>query len=411
MSLSGPLKGISMLTVNQAVATLDEFIIFFDDHKPVGRHYPWSSEEDAELRRVWGRMAKAQAAARVSAVTRQATGDPKAGRSANAIASRAQQLGLGAYNGEPDEMCLIAAARWCNLPYSLLFDNARTGKLAATKRGKQRYVRLTDLAAWYGDYKDRLEGLLVVMGQFDYWETISKREAMALTGLAETHIARYLSAGVITAWKLPDLSQGERGDWRVSRSSAEAFVRARAEGQLKAMLDANPAYVAIRNKMTAEVRGLRHAGRLMQRDPLTTPKSLYHEGCFTIAQVASHTGLSAQVVYKAIEHGQVKAEAVIDGGRPRYALKPQEARRYATWVKTREQAAKRWHDRRHQAIAEAGLLTVRDLAARWGVSEMNVHSWTHQGLKGAKLRYRAWGRYKVFERTDVEEFEKLAGLV
>ncbi len=70
-----------------------------------------------------------------------------------------------------------------------------------------------------------------ILNALDEVTTVSKREAMALTGLSETHLTRYLQAGVITAWKLPSLTgPHSRGEWLVLRQSAEAVFLSKSMG-------------------------------------------------------------------------------------------------------------------------------------------------------------------------------------
>ena len=396
-----------MLALDQAIADFDSLLDWLevDDRQ---RHYTWSPAEDRELRQWWGKIPRKELADRITVILRRITGDHKAERSINAIACRAAALDLEMYNGEPGEMCLAAAAKWGEVPFEALWRAMRNGDLPTEKRGKQRYVSEQNLSAWLVAYRDRQEAQGEILNGLEGLDVISKQEAMALAGLSETHITRYLQTGVIKAWKLPDLSCGTRGDWLVLRDSVEAFAQARAEGRLQELLDSQPDYVALRHKITQEIGEIRRAGRVAQRDPLTQPKSRYHPGCFTVVQVASHVGLSSQVIYEAIRNGQVEAREVISHGRPRYAIAPEEARRYATWVAQRGQAAKRWHDRRRRLITEAGLLTVKDLAERWQVSVSSVYDYVRYGLHGHTLRSRTWGRYRVFVVEDVEEFERVA---
>jgi DNA-binding phage protein len=276
------------------------------------------------------------------------------------------------------------------------------------RRGKKRYVKKRDWALWVLGRQAIIEAQSEMLEALEGQVTMTKQQAMERTGLRETHITRYIKAGVFRSWPIPYF-QADGKYWLVEAASVEAYLQARSEGRLAEYLDAHPAYVAVRKQMTKEVRTLRRQGRLGKRDPLTEPKSRYHPGCFTVAQVASHVGLSAQVVYKAIQNDQLKAHMVIRG-RPRYGIELSEARRYAAWVKNRDVAAKRWHDNRRKAIAEAGLLTVRELAARWGYTEAKVGAWCRRGYKGQRLASRRWGRYLVFEPEDVEEFERKCGL-
>lgn len=387
--------------VDQALADFDKVLDWLEI-EPEQRRYPWSAEEDQELKRWYGRVSRGELAAKVTTVLRRVTGDPEAERTQNAVATRAQQMGLVAYGGSQHEVYLREAARQTGVDYKFIFDVVRSDELPTTKRGKQRYVSYHDLALWFVDFRERqlmqAEALDAIEGE----ETISKQEAMKLTGLSETHITRYLQTGIITAWQIPNLGGKTRnGEWRVQRVSAEAFVTARSEGRLQEVLNSNETYVALRNEITAEIRSLRHKGRLAKRDPLTTPESRYHPGCFTIKQVASHVGLSPQVLYEAIKAGNLTAVSVVRGGRPRYAIEPEEARRYAKWVKARDKAAVRWHDKRRRAIAAAGLLTVKDLTKRWGVSEATAIA----RLKQAGVPTRTWGRYLVVEQADIEAYE------
>lgn len=395
-----------MKTVDEAIAIVTNTPPWLSREERGQRRYNWSPAEDTVLRECYGRMPRPEIAKRVSAALQRVTGDLNATRSADAIANRAFQLGLERYTGEPGEMYLAYAARLAGIPYSIVHDAARSGALPTVRRGKQRYVTAGDWEVWLALYRNRQETEARALASITE-ETISKKEAMALTGLSETHITRYLQTGIIRSWKIPQGTQG-RGYWRVSQNSVEAFIQARAGGRLQELLDGNPAYVALRNGLTTQIRSLRRAGRLAQRDPLIIPKSKYHPGCFTVAQVASHAGLSAQVLYEAIKVGHLEARVVKRGGRPRYAIEPAEARRYAAYVRERDakRATVRWRDPRRREIAQEGLLTTADLARRWRVPASTVLRHIHQGLRGHKLPSRMWGRYRVFEPADVETFER-----
>ena len=388
--------------IDQAVADINDLMVWIAPEEPPGeRRYPWSAAQEAELRRYYGRVSRPELARRITKILRRETGDPQAERSVVAMTIRANHLGLQAYSGEADELHLRAAADFAEVGYYYLHEQAKAGKLPTIKRGKQRYVTRRDLANWLVAYRERQLAQGEVLNRLDGEDAVTKQEAMALTGLSETHIGRYLTSGVITAWKVPDLSHGRRGEWRVQRKSALAYVESKAEGNLQAILDENPAYVEIRDKITAEVRSIRQAGRVGRPDPLSEPKSSFFPGCFTVAQVASHAGLSAQSVYKAIEQGDLVAETAVVKGKRRYAVVLDEARRYARWVAEREHPVSRYHNKQQAQIAEAGLFSVKILAERWQVSEDMVLSYVHQG----GLPYRRWGRYFVFEREDVEAFE------
>lgn len=368
------------------------------------RRYSWHDEEDAVLRRWWGRISRPELARRVNAVLRKRTGDSGAERSVDAMYCRAIQLGLPAYNGEEDEMYLNWAAGVAEIPYNVVHKAARVGELVTQRKGKKRYVTAADWEVWLLSYREKEANRARVLASIDE-ETVSKQQAMRLTGLGETQITRYLQTGVIRAWKIPDMADGTRGEWRVSLTSVQELIQARAEGRLHEILDGNAAYRALRKKQTVMVRKLRHAGRVKQQDPLTEPMSRYHPGCFTVAQVASYVELTTRTVYEALKAGQLTAEVVRTGGRPRYGVRHEEAQRYATFVARMKKAGLSWHTRQERQIAEAGLLSVRALADRWNVGVETVRRWTRAGKNGHVLPGRRWGRYLVFEPEDVARFE------
>lgn len=350
-----------MSLVDEAIHQLDTALVWLALPQ-TNRRYNWHRQEDAVLREWWGRIPRPELAERVTQVLRQITGDSHAERNINACANRASQLALPAYNGESGEMCLKRASRESDVPYHVAHEAVEDGQLRVTKNGKQVYVSELDFSLWLVWYRERLlmqdEILNAVQGE----TILTKQEAMKLTGLCGTHMTRYLKTGVIEAWVLPGIKTGRPGEWLVSRTSAEVFMAARAEGRLRALLDQHPAYVTLRHRQTEEIKTLRREGRLQKGDPLTKPESRYHPGCFTVLQVAKALDLSTQAVHKAIAAGKVKAEVRLAGCRPRYGIAPDEARRYAADIRQQPGSAIRrdtWYLRQ---IAGAGLLTVRDLA-------------------------------------------------
>lgn len=305
-----------MSLVDEALCQLNTALVWLE--LPVqARRYDWSPLEDAALRRWWGRVPRSELAEMVSQVLRQATGDPTATRSANACSNRSQDLALPAYNGDAGEMSLKRACTLSETPYHVAHQAVKSGQLAAVRKGKQLYVTELNWSLWLVRYRERLLMQEEILNLVDDLEIITKQEAMRLANLCETHITRYLQDGVIQAWLLPGIKTGRPGEWLVDKTSVESFITARAEGRLSELLDRNPAYVARRSGLTQEVRALRRAGRLNKADPLTEPKSIYHPGCFTIRQVASHAGVSVQVVYEAIAGGSGDPG---DMARPTYAV-------------------------------------------------------------------------------------------
>jgi hypothetical protein len=196
-----------------------------------------------------------------------------------------------------------------------------------------------DLSHWLVAHREKLlaqEAMLEALGQS---EIISKQEAMILAGLGETHFTRYLHTGVIRGWKIPDLSAGVRGEWVVERQSVMAYIQARDEGRLAALLNDNPSYVALRRRLTVEIRVLRQAGRIEQA-----------------------------------------------------------------------RSAKKGYAKQRRGIAEAGLLTVRDLAGRWGVQEETVTGYVRSGRAGRRLVGQRRGHLLVFEPGEVKTFEVESGI-
>ncbi len=397
-----------MLSLAEPIIDLDT--LFTTLSLTRGHRYRWGRAETEELKRFWSRIPRAELAERISRILQRTTGDPNACRTISALAIRAEQLGLPAYNGEADEIHLKEAAGQAGVSFEHLWRETINGGLPSIRKGKKRYVTRQNLAIWILSHRARQEAQAEILEAIEGEDTITKKEAMALTGLSETQLTRYLQSGIIRAWKVPDLRRGDRGDWAVDRASVLVYMELKVRGELATLLDANPDYRTIRERITRQVRELRHAGKLGKRDPLKEPKSAYLPGCFTVAQVASHLGLSTQSLYEAISRGDLKACFVVQGGRKRYAITPEEARRYARWVRSREHAIREWNRQRQKITHEHGLLMTSDLARWYGYSPAAIHRWVRQGKGGHKLKGRNWGRYLVFERADVEAFEKATGL-
>ena len=383
--------------------------------KTVGREkghqrWDWSAAQEAELRRWYGRVNLETLGERVSAVLQRETGAPEAARTGVACQVRAFQYAITAYKGEADEMYLSEAVAQTDglICFSLLWRFVRDGSLQTRKEGKQRYISRSEFARWLVDYRELLlaqeEALEATEGL-----AISKQEGMILCGLGETHFVRYLKTGVIQAWRVP-FGLDQHGFWLVNRKSVLACCEARASGELRRYLDERKTYVVLRNRLTAEIRDLRRAGRVERRDPLTEPASKYHPDCFTVAQVASHVGLRTEGIYQAIRLERLRAVRVLSGGRWRYAIEPALARAFAVDVVEHPGSYKRYLPNQRRQIASAGLLTIADLAERWGRALHRVRYYARVGYRGRRLQGRLWGQHLVFEEGDVIEFETAAGL-
>lgn len=387
--------------VDEAIQQLDTALVWLEAPQ-ARKRYPWHRAEEDLLRRIYSRIPRAEVARQISALLQELTGDPSAERTPIACYVRFQVLAMKAYQGKPGELSLTRAARGAGVSYWIVARAFADGELPGTRKGKQVYVTERAFALWLVEYRERVLAQGEILNALEGTVLLSKQEAMKLLKLAETHLTRYLQTGVLRGWQLPGIKAGRPGEWLVSRESAETLLAARSEGRLRSVLDQNPAYVALRKEMSTQIRDLRRAGRLEKRDPLAEPKSQYHPGCFTVAQVASHTGVSAQVIYQAIANGKVRAESRVIGGRARYAIRPEEARRFAAEVEAQPDEAARRDTNYLRQIAEAGLLTVRDLARRWEMPEHRVL----RRVKQSGIMNRKWGRYLVFESAVIEAFEE-----
>ena len=323
------------MILDEALDRLDHWRVWLDFKTGSGKRYRWSPEEDAVLRQWFGRESRAVCAGRVTAVLRERTGDETAGRTRDAVAIRARQIGVPVYQGEVDEMSLRQASRWGEVSYNLLHQAARVGELPSVRRGKGRYVREMDLSHWLVAHREKLLARAAVLESLEEGAVISKQEGMLLANLSETHFTRYLITGVIRGWKIPDLTSGARGEWVVERESVLAYIQARDGGRLATLLNKNSFYVALRRQSTMEIRTLRQAGR----------------------------------------------------------------------VSTTRRPAKLGFDRQRRKIAKAGLLTVRDLAGRWGIREETVTGYVRDGKAGRRLVGQRRGHLLVFEPGEVEAFE------
>lgn len=323
-----------MSQIDDAIRQLDTSLAWLEV-PPRPRRYRWTAQEDALLRRICTRRPRAEVAVRLTELLRQRTGDPAASRSIASCYTRFQQLGLVAYEGEPDELRMVDAARQTGLNRCFLDQAAESGELPTRRAGKVRLVNVRDLANWFVALRERQLAQGEMLDALEGQDLVDKKEAMALAGLSETHITRYLHCGVIAGHLLPDLRPGRFGVWLVYRDSIRAFVEARAAGRLNAYLAQFPAYRQRKQQLTAELRTLRRQGRITR----ATPEDSEH------------------------------------------------------------------HHRIRQAIARAGLLTVRELSDRWNCDRKAVCA----RVRRCQVPHRMWGRYLVFEPAVIEAIERSKG--
>ena len=365
---------------------------------------PWSREQEKVIEQYYGRVSDKELTRLVNEVLHRELGTSLYNRSYTSIDVRARNLGLSVLQvmAADGEMTIIEASRFLGVPYEYVINACNRGEIPTKQRGKYRCVKLVDISNWYVKFREILLVRSEILNALDGIQVISKREAMKITGLCETHITRYLQTGVIEAWKLSSLTGPDsRGEWLVSCKSAEAVRDARRQGKLSELLEQHPAYLKIQAKNNAVVAELRRKKPFLgEPDPLTTPKSHFHPGCFTVQQVASHLRLSTRFVYDWIERGELKAEVVVVH-RPRYGIRPEEAGRFVEWFRAQGPVSKSGGRPRYQEIAQAGLLSYPDLADRWGVSIAEAHEIVHSN----KIPRQQWGRHAAFKRSVIEEFE------
>jgi len=367
---------------------------------------PWSAAQEEVVRHWFGRVSRAELTRRVNEVLHRELGTAQYNRTMTGVMNRAAHLGLHAYRGDAGEMNVAAAAEFAGLPRDVLFRALNQVELPSVRKGKHRYVKPGDLATWLVAYREKQLAQSEMLNALDGVELVSKQEAMALIDVSETHITRYIKAGILTAWKLPTLSlrPNDRGEWLVEKHSAEEVRAARRSGHVEALLAQSEAYRAMQQKTTRQLRVIRRekgSDYLGQPDPLTSPASQYHPGCFTVRQVASHTRQAARVVYQAIRAGLLEARAVTRGGRPRYGIEPAAAHRYARRIQSGEIEAG-WATDTARQIAELGLLSMTRLAERWGKPKKSVAA----TVRYYKIPRLTIGRQIAFRPEDIETFEK-----
>ncbi len=303
---------------------------------PDTKRLPWSPAQDEVIRQWFGRVSRAEMTRLVNEVLHRELKTDQISRSHASIACRAHMIGVPAYTGNEDEVNIEQAVRELEIEKHIIWNALERGEITAQRKGKMRYINRRDLANWAVELRERQIAQAEILNAMEGDDIISKKEAMALTGLAETHLTRYLRTGVIKAWKLPDLTpDGGRGEWLVQRRSAEALAAARRTGRRKPLRALfTQEYRELQQQSNALVEQLRRSSPdFGEPDPLTQPKSKYHPGCFTVAQVASHMQRRTKQLYKAIRAGQLAARTVKRGGRLRYAIAPEEAQRYVEATK------------------------------------------------------------------------------
>ncbi len=376
----------------------------------VGEVYPyahtvrWSTEEDKLLSELYGNHGRQEIADRLTKFLREKTGRPKLCRTEVAVSVRANRLGLSAWESTQDELRLADAAREYGINYVSLHRSIKDDKKYPTyRRGRHRVIARTVMEQWLHDFAEEVNERDILTKQAQAaGAVVSKAECQQLTRVSESHVTRLLKYGVIKGWKLPS---GQVGRWLVNKKSIFSYIQAREEGRLREYLTDFPAYQAAQAEANKVVYQLRKKPDFGKPDPLTKGESKHFPGSFTLAQVASHTGLAVHAVMNDVLRGHLTFQRVRRGGRYRYALPPDVAQKYAEKVKDgRDNYRKK--PRQLTNMNDAGFLSTKNLMDRWGVSQITLHRWRKDGCKGVRLPFRMWGKFCAFHPENVDAFEK-----
>ena len=224
----------------------------------------------------------------------------------------------------------------------------------------------------YRRFQQKRAGALARIGE----RTISAGQFARLVGLSDTQSRRYLQGRIVRAWRVP--LDPAHVEWRVSLADAKRVKKMREAGRFKLLLG-KKAFRIIAERESAKVNRLRLARRAETRDDLSCTLSPI-AGCYTVAQVASHVGLSETQVYNHIALGRlaVKRERVL--GQARVGVEPEALPTYLEWCRRETKPTGPIHPRRSQIerIRKAGLLPLAEAARRYGVKASTLRSAVHR---------------------------------
>ena len=325
-------------------------------------------------------------------------------RPLNQVLQRIRQMGyLIAHDvRQPLGITATALARRLSMGVERVCKDIEQGVLQAHREGKKDFC-----IAWpdVQKYEQRIQQLqrrrVRALAQ-PKEPTLSKQVAMQRLGLSETHITRYLRGGVLKAWKVPckwTTVERHRWEWRISMASVEKVKAARENGHLRLR---KKAYRRIADADNAKVTQMRRAGRLGQRDDLHQPRSALRSGHYTVSQVASHVGISAQQVYEHIRLGRMQGQRTKVGTRNFWSIAPDALPAYLEWCQREVKATgpmQAWGGVMSK-IHALGLMTLSEAAAACGT--------THSRLAGAvtngRLQAEKVGRMRAVREVDVHAY-------
>lgn len=359
----------------------------------------WTRAEIAQLRDLVGKE-------NLSAIAR------TLGRSRNAVAGKLMALG---YRIKADVQAQIGLncrelAERTGAAYEQVWRDCRAGEIpgAFKEAGRDYMIPWRSVRA----YERRLGRIRAarerVLGRIQV-ETITKQQAMALIGLSETQMTRYLQGKVIRAWKVPLMwvpGNRQRWEWAVSKPDAERVRHLRATGKLHVRLRKR-AFREISDQCNEEVKRIKRERRAGVRTATMKPHGPGAQavvpGHLTIPQVAQRVGLSATAVYGHAASGRLAATSVRVGRRSFLAVSPEACADYEAWCARPVKATgpmQAWRKRVDQVHAK-GLITTKEAAERYDLVAGTLVCAARDG----RLKARRCGALLAFRPADVEAFK------
>ncbi len=328
------------------------------------------------------------------------------GRSPSSTLQKIQSLGynLVAEARLPLGLTAAALSRRLSLSLEQVWRDVQRGVIRAERHNRKDYC-----IAWpeVATYERRMSQLLHrrarVLARIKE-PTLTKQQAMALLGLSETHITRYLQAKILKAWKVPckyQPSAHQRWEWWVSQASAEKVKADREAGRLRLR---KRAYRQMQQQTNAEIARLRRARRLGLRDDLKHPRSAVVPGCFTVRQVASHVQLSEAQVYEHLRLGRLNGQHIRVGTRRFWVIAPEALQPYLDWCQRSNRATgplKAWRTQVDKVHA-SGRITLVEAAH---ICHMKVGTLVAAVQRG-HLRCKKIGKLRAVTQADLAEYRQ-----
>jgi hypothetical protein len=326
------------------------------------------------------------------------------GRSPSSMLQKIQSLGYNLVAEARLPLGLTAAALSRRLEISLeqVWRDVQRGVICAERHNRKDYCiawpEVASYERWMTQLTCQRERVLARIKE----PVLTKQQAMALLGLSETHITRYLQAKILKAWKVPckyQPSARQRWEWLVSRASAEKVKADREAGRLRLR---KQAYRQLQQQANAEIARLRRERRLGLRDDLKHPRSAVVQGCFTVRQVASHVQLSEAQVYEHLRLGRLDGRCVNVGARRFWVIAPEALQPYLDWCQRSNRATgplKAWHTQVEKVHA-SGRMTLAEAAQTCKVKVETLAAAVQRG----QLRCKKIGNLRAVTHDDLAAY-------